>query len=137
MDCLLLKLAVFQISRACHERRINDSGIDEGEPTDSKKCRSEEARRRLVKTGQNQTRSQASQSRDIWDWIAKRGANGNTLKCFERLTEEQEIIGDEPGIIENAILVLRHRQASGSRYFCFDFRAKSPRILKARDGSGR
>jgi hypothetical protein len=53
--CSLLKLIVSQIFRACHERRINDSGIDQGRPMDSKKYLSEAAGRRPVETGQNQT----------------------------------------------------------------------------------
>jgi hypothetical protein len=61
----MLTLAVFQICRTCHERRIKDSGIDEGGSTDSKRRRSEEARRRLVKTEQNQTGKQASQEKKV------------------------------------------------------------------------
>jgi hypothetical protein len=46
-------------------RAMNHSEIDGGGPTDSKNCRSEEARRRVVQMQENQVQEQHSQERSI------------------------------------------------------------------------
>jgi hypothetical protein len=48
---------------AYHSGSINDSEIDEGGPTDSKKCRSEKARPRVVKIEQNQIEEETNEER--------------------------------------------------------------------------
>jgi hypothetical protein len=90
---------------ACHEKRTNDSEIDKHGPTDSKKCLSEEARRRLVKAGQKSNRIASESGEEDLGLNCKTEGSRNALKGFRKTIEEQEFIGYEPKIIEMAILV--------------------------------
>jgi hypothetical protein len=88
----LLQLAGLESFRACHERRIKDSWMDEGRSKENKKSRSEEGIRRFLKRGRK-SNSVASEWGEI-DIVVncKTGANRDSLKGCRKSTREQEIV---------------------------------------------